>query len=196
MIIGVGGRIGHGKDVVASWLAREHGFQVIRFSDALKEEVLTSFPRMLRALWGLTISDAAPAGDDDLRRLVWEIKPSGVRELLQEYGMMRRAAEPDYWVRRWLNRLPPRGHVVASDMRFPNEVAAIKMLGGRLWRVVRPDLGLSGDHESETALDNFQDWDSVLVNKGSIHDLEELARAAFVECCHGKEGADRAAHRP
>lgn len=51
----------------------------------------------------------------------------------------------------------PRG-VVIPDVRFRNEVDAIRAAGGKVWRVSREGAGLQGDaakHQSETDLDTI-----------------------------------------
>jgi hypothetical protein len=103
--------------------------------------------------------------------MVYNRKPFGVRELLQEWGTeLRRAEDKDYWVKRWLETASQSDKpVVAPDMRFPNEVSAVQKLGGWLWRVHRPHTP-TGDHESEVALD-FYPFDTMLTNSGTIEDL-------------------------
>lgn len=66
---------------------------------------------------------------------------------------------------------------IITDVRFPNEAKAIKNRGGILIRIER-DYVLRGgpedpknQHPSETALDDYQDFDYVIENNGSIEDL-------------------------
>ena len=63
---------------------------------------------------------------------------------------------------------------IITDVRFPNEVKAIKDRGGILIRIER-DYILTGEpedpkiqHESETALDNHQNWNYVIENNTDI----------------------------
>jgi hypothetical protein len=58
-----------------------------------------------------------------------------------------------------------------SDMRFPNEVKAIKDRDGLIIRINRPSVGSTDNHESETALDNFEGFDLVITNND---DLDEI----------------------
>lgn len=184
MIIGVSGRIGSGKDTVASWLVRERGFMILRFSDALKEEVLTKFRRTVAALWRLHWRN--DPNDTDLRWLVYESKPLGVRELLQEMGTdVRRADDLDYWVKRWRQTLVRWTgsdhdlHIVTPDVRFLNEVMVIQQAGGVVWHITRPAIrrDVVAHHVSETGLDAFTGWDLVLDNDGTIDDLvQKLAK--------------------
>lgn len=94
---------------------------------------------------------------------------------------------------------------IITDMRFPNEVAGVKERGGIVIRINRYPKTLiqsrvaggaikeipfdpankqhmnlwKGEcmrgHESETALDNYQDWDAVIDNNGTIEDLYQQA---------------------
>ena len=66
---------------------------------------------------------------------------------------------------------------IVTDIRFPNEVEAIKSRGGIVIRVNRPDeVTLGGgdnlyEHPSETLLDGYQDFDYIIENDGDISDL-------------------------
>lgn len=61
---------------------------------------------------------------------------------------------------------------VITDVRFPNEVEAIKDRSGIMIRINRPETDSNaGTHLSETALDDYQDWDIVINNNGTIEDL-------------------------
>jgi hypothetical protein len=178
MIISISGSIGSGKSAIAEHLAAR-GFAVVAFADALREEILARLPRTLRALHDLQV----PAGghvcccrswpyEDCVRQMLYRTKPLGVRELLQEYGsQVRRADDPDYWIRRWeFGIARATANVATPDCRFPNEAHAVRRLGGLLWKVERPGHTGSG-HVSETALAHWFDWDAVLVNDGTLLDL-------------------------
>lgn len=82
---------------------------------------------------------------------------------------------------------------IITDMRFPNEMEAVKERGGITIRVIRdttcPECGVSGGHKmyahkdksltdlhpSETALDDAK-FDYEIINDGSIEDLIEKVR--------------------
>jgi hypothetical protein len=68
-----------------------------------------------------------------------------------------------------------------SDLRFPNEAAAVTKRGGINVRVTRPTLQRLGviykdPHPSETALDNHK-FDYHIVNNGSLADLSDHVKA-------------------
>lgn len=87
---------------------------------------------------------------------------------------------------------------IITDMRFPNELQTIKERNGIVIRInrnsypterddikltQRAETFLSGnfpEHESETALDNYTDWDYILSNNGTIEDLIEEVRKMLV----------------
>lgn len=60
---------------------------------------------------------------------------------------------------------------VISDVRFKNEAKAIKDKGGILIRVDRPGFEETGQHLSETALDDYDGFDHIIMNDGTVEDL-------------------------
>lgn len=157
LILGVGGKIGAGKDAIARHLVMQHNVVVVRFADALKEEVLRILRKTSTEIWKAFRGASAEPTEADLRRLIWDDKPPIMRRILQEWGTeLRRAEDDEYWVKKWeiaARRAVANGYgVVAPDTRFQNEVAAIRRLGGTVVLVLRPGT-VSGDHASETAVD-------------------------------------------
>ena len=77
---------------------------------------------------------------------------------------------------------------IITDVRFPNEAQAIKDRGGIVIRVNRPcktcnkcgthkmNCRPRKEHPSETALDDYKEFDIVIDNDGSINDLVEKVR--------------------
>jgi hypothetical protein len=215
ILVGVHGRIGTGKDTVAAYLCRQWGFSRRGFADALKREVATRLRTTL--ITYLVEADEATRAEchqfegtaelevfweQRLREALWVEKPPVLRALLQEYGTeVRRADDADYWVRAWVETLPgdrsseglrswPR--ITVPDVRFTNEAATLRRLGGHLVKVVRS--GRRGDaHASETDLDGWTDWDLVLVNDASVPALEAKVAAwiaPLVRAAHGAAAAE------
>lgn len=74
----------------------------------------------------------------------------------------------------------PQG-VVVPDVRFPNEANFIQKVGGRMWLIDRPGIGLDGHagaHVSESSLVGWDKFDRVLRN-GTLEDLNERIAEAF-----------------
>jgi hypothetical protein len=69
-----------------------------------------------------------------------------------------------------------------TDVRFPNEVSFVRNFG-EVIKVNRPGLpplqGAAGVHASELALANFNDWDDVIENDGTLEQLREKALFSF-----------------
>jgi len=170
-VIGVGGHYRAGKDVIAGRLIRAHGFTRIAFADCLKREVERIFGKTLRA-YASTVYGRG--GAEMAHKLLWEIKDDVVRAMLQEHGTeLRRAEDPEYWIKAWKREVLTAGKrlIVAADVRFENELDAVRSLGGWTILVRRP--GFEGDsHVSEALAEQPPKWDFVLENDGSIEDLE------------------------
>jgi hypothetical protein len=176
-VVGVSGKMRHGKDTVVAQLCHVWGFHPLSFAGALKEEVLARMPRTLAFFHNLSCDCAG--FQSCLRDMVYNRKPPGVRALLQEYGSdVRRGDDPNYWCKRWLEEAEHWDSVACPDVRFPNEAQTVRGAGGRLWRVVRPSLLPAGDgeHVSERALDSW-DFDEVITNDGTVEDLQKKVDA-------------------
>lgn len=108
--------------------------------------------------------------------------------LLQKTGVFYRdAVDPDVWVNSVYSKIladRPRLALI-SDVRFPNEMAFVKALGGTTVKVSRRDAdgnqfvdpSRPADHPSETALDDAA-WDITIRNDNGVSDLRVLAVAA------------------
>lgn len=101
-----------------------------------------------------------------------------VRRLLQWWGTeYRRAQDPDYWTKAWNAKVASydlsRTHLLIDDVRFANELATIKALGGLIVKIERPGCDGANNHSSETALDTFAGWDATIVNDGTLSQLHD-----------------------
>ena len=100
------------------------------------------------------------------------------RHMMQTLGTEwgRACIHPDFWVMiacaKTQRIMADGGSVVIDDVRFPNEAAMIRDLGGELWRIDRPGVSYDGDHSSEGGLEDITP-DRVIVNNGTIAQLKE-----------------------
>jgi len=100
------------------------------------------------------------------------------RHMMQTLGTEwgRACIHPDFWVmiaRAETQRIMATGgSVVIDDVRFANEAAMIRDLGGELWRIERLGIGYDGDHSSEGGLKDITP-DRVIVNDGTLVQLKE-----------------------
>lgn len=71
-------------------------------------------------------------------------------------------------------------YVLINDVRYTNEKEAIESYNGLVIRVERtdkPDIEFNAEHESETSLDNIEDWYEVIVNEHSTDWQRRLEQA-------------------
>lgn len=181
-LIGLTGRAGTGKDTVAGQLVELHGYRRVAFADAIRTSAYAADPYV----------ELSPYGD--VRRLSYVVDAIGwddakrqhpdVRRFLQRHGVAVRDALPGCWVGiagRAIDAHRDAGHpVVVTDVRFPDEVAAIKRRGGFMFRVCRTGAaaldGVNGAHVSERT--DTLDVDYGLWNDGPLGAVALLADRA------------------
>jgi len=109
------------------------------------------------------------------------LKKYTYRESLQRIGtnLLRFGFHKNVWVNALFSEYKPIGedqlypNWIINDVRFPNEALAIKEKGGILIRLDR-DTDVSSViklHPSETALDDYNDWDYIIDNNGTKEEL-------------------------
>jgi hypothetical protein len=54
--------------------------------------------------------------------------------------------------------------LLISDMRFPNEADRVKAMGGRVVKIIKPDVPHTSDAADDPLLD-YDRWDAVITNK-------------------------------
>lgn len=136
MIIGICGLIGSGKDTAADYLVGFHGFRRDSFAGTLKDAVSAVFGWDRELIEGRTPEARAWREQVDpwwAERLnMPNLTP---RWILQYWGteVCREHFHDDIWIAALESRLARRAdHTVISDVRFPNEIKAIKQQGGRI----------------------------------------------------------------
>ena len=100
-----------------------------------------------------------------------------VRRILQWWGTeYRRTEDADYWTKAWSRKVEEldleQVHVLIDDVRFMNELNAIKGHGGLIIKIERPGFDGANNHASETSLDDYADWDGTIVNDGSLEEFK------------------------
>ena len=138
MIIGICGWIGSGKDTIADYLVNLHEFRRDSWANSLKDAVSAVFGWDREALEGRTRQSREWRETVDpwwAKRL--DMPKLTPRYILQLWGteVCRQHFHDDIWVASVENKLRrTTDDIVISDCRFPNEIAAIRRVGGRvLW---------------------------------------------------------------
>jgi hypothetical protein len=143
MIIGFVGFIGSGKDTAADYLVNFHGFRRDSFAATLKDAVSNIFG------WDRTLVEGRTNESREWRDQVdtWWADRLGIphltpRWILQQWGteVIRNGFHNDIWIASLENKMrKTQDNVVITDVRFPNEIKAIKTAGGKVFRIKRGD---------------------------------------------------------
>ena len=176
--IGIIGAKGSGKDTFAAPFIR-CGFQRVAFADPMKEMLFAGLGISRETLWGPSEArETIPAGFT-----------VSVRHMLQTLGTGwgRDCVDEDVWIRAALAATvgkEPDGLWIVTDVRFPNEAAALEAAGFMLVRITRP--GVSDDaHESESYVSSITAHVEV-DNDRTIRELEMAARFVVTGLMHGR----------
>jgi hypothetical protein len=157
---------GSGKSTIATCL-EDYSYSVVPFAGSLKGMV-----RMLLVELGYT-----PARATEMIKQKDLVVPGiniRMRTLMQTLGTEwgRNTLDQDFWINCWKEKVKSCGSlVVADDVRFPNEAAAIREMGGEIWKIIRPGVENGENHSSEGRLDHWDGFSRIIVNDGSLNDL-------------------------
>lgn len=165
-----------GKSTVADFLVERFGFTRKGFARALKDMTLA-----LLEAFGFAPKDANDYVYGSRKETpIPEMGGRSSRYLQQTLGTEwgRELVAGDLWIKAVLNDRRP-DLLVVDDLRFPNEYDAIRAEGGQVWKVVRPGAERTNTHPSEGLLDD-REFDEVIVNDGSIRDLEIKTSRALI----------------
>lgn len=147
MILGIVGFAGSGKGTVGDILVNDHDFTKLSFADAVKDATSAIFGWPRHLLEGDTDeSRKFRETKDDFwsARFGYNVTP---RHMLQLMGTEagREVFNQDLWIHtverriRYKQEWEFEDNFVIPDVRFPNEIEAIRKWGGVIIRVVRGD---------------------------------------------------------
>lgn len=169
MIIGLSGYARSGKNTVADILGEQ--YRQVSFAEPMREALYKLNPILGK--------DSLTGGLIQLKNMVdavgWDMAKelsTEVRRLLQVLGteVGREMFGQDFWVHMAIKGIKPTDNVVFTDVRFMNEVIAIKNMGGEVWRINREGVEAVNAHVSETSLDKWL-FNRVINNNGTLNDL-------------------------
>jgi hypothetical protein len=168
-IIGLSGYARSGKDSAAAILVDECGFTRVAFADVLRDMAYAIDPYVqlhnqdsfgrLSTIIDIYGWDRAKTAFPDVRRFLQRLGTEGGRDILGE----------NIWVDTAFARAPS-DKLVITDLRFPNEVDAVKARGGTTARIHRPGVAAPNNHASEHSLDGIS-FDYNINNDGSLEDF-------------------------
>lgn len=177
MIIGIAGQCRQGKDVAADHLASRLGLARGAFASSVKNAFCEYFGVDMEFVERWKVIPEPPPGF-----------LMSVRKSLQFIGDGFRGIRDEVWIEA-LFRCHPKG-VIISDVRYRNELAAVKERGGKNILVYRPGFMNDDPNGSEAQIRSFVDHfiasgiegrveadgdmglvDFFLVNDGTIEDF-------------------------
>jgi hypothetical protein len=166
-VVAFTGRAGAGKTTAAEALVRR-GFVKVPFAAPLKF-MLSAFLQHQGADQRLV--DRMIEGDlkQEPSDLLGGVSPRYAMQTLgTEWG--RHLLAGDLWIRAWRNSVEATGatKIVVDDVRFPNEVAAIRAMSGVVIKIEGRAYDIETAHSSE---DVPGDFDIVIHNGGTVGDL-------------------------
>lgn len=129
--------------------------KLYNFADILKRDICMN-------ILGLKYEQCYGSDEqkNELTDMRWDGKQLSCRDVMQVVGTdIFRKLDPNIWVRATISKIVKEspGLAVIMDCRFPNEVQAIKDVGGKVLRLTRNPH--NSDHVSETILDKENyDW--------------------------------------
>ena len=140
-IIGLVGLIGSGKNSAAEYLTAAYDFNQESFASSLKDVLACVFGWNRNKLEGVITEDRVWRDQID----PWwsqqlDIPDLTPRKMLQQIGtdLFRNHFHNDIWISSLENKLQKcTKNVVITDCRFPNEIEAIRKLGGVIVRIKR-----------------------------------------------------------
>jgi len=176
-LIGISGYKGSGKDFFATFMNERGGYKIVHFAHRLKEICAQVFNHNIEEYYSNSAKERQYTNgdevvgieiDDYLNQLrevtgLMNMEPYGKvayshRQLLQYVGTEYvRNANSNYWVEYLTNKvLSSPGKYLVPDTRFPNEVQALKDIGGITVMVHRPDAMIKSDGHASENMDGIK----------------------------------------
>jgi hypothetical protein len=167
MIIGFGHKKRVGKNEAAKLLQelyaeREITARCVSFASKLKE--------CCELYFGLKDEFYYEFNPEERNEIIPKINKTP-RQIWIEVGNKMREVYPNVWVDALLDQKYKEDVLIVTDVRFPNEVQAIKARNGILVKIVRDSVP-NTDDAADCALDHYNAWDRTIYNNGTLNALK------------------------
>lgn len=195
--IAICGKANSGKNTTANIILEELSLlnnktinaKMIAFADPIKEIILTMFPSARKEFLYGASSFRSEAIPNALNKIG---EPLTYRQALIDIGTMARGYNSSIWVDCFNEklfklkeneaRLPDdlkTQAIIVTDLRFPEEFKYLKNNNYFLIKLNRKDHSIIS-HESETAQDNFDNFNSIIDNNGTLFDLRDQIKDKII----------------
>jgi hypothetical protein len=176
-VVGLIGYATAGKDEAARALIAD-GWLRVAFADAVREALLELDPLVMS---GHKLSELLYRCDFQEAK-----RHAEVRRLLQRLGTEagRNIHGNDCWVQIALRKIEATtANVVLTDVRFPNEAALVRSLGGKLVYIERLGVGPVNGHISDSGIGALKaECDIAIHNDGTVEALHAKIRQTIGSC--------------
>lgn len=179
-VIAITGPARAGKDTIGSYILNRWGGYRYGFADPLKAMLAAGMGIDFRnPLWVKRKEDVIPAIGKSPRQLMQTLGTDWGREMVH----------PDLWVILAMDHLRRSGPgMVVTDMRFENEAAWVRKIGGLVIHVRRKDAQKVHEHKSEAGV-FVETTDKMILNNGSLEELEQAIQTALSGLMDEREAA-------
>lgn len=167
-IVGFIGQKRAGKDTAAFALLQQ-GYAALKFAGALKAMLETYL-----AYVGVSEDVRYLLIEGEQKELpITHLQGKSTRHAMQTLGTEwgRNLIGDNIWVDAAIARAKNFDKVVFTDVRFPNEVAALRGIGATIIKITRPAAERAGDSHSSEALIDLLEYDFCVPNGGTVAEL-------------------------
>lgn len=181
-IIALTGAKGCGKDTVATILqaayhrSGEFIVRQIAFADPIKDQVMKLFE-----LNSIDEYDRFKRTHINYQLQGYFSHAVPARHLVREIGMLMRHYDEEQFVRYVVNKInSTRDDMlwVVTDLRFDNELKAMKELGAKIVKIVRPEVTTADNHITERGFDDAV-CDIVINNTSTLETFNRQVLEVF-----------------
>lgn len=177
MLIGVLGLKRSGKDTTSDYLVEKYNFKKLTFAEPLKNACKILFNFNEEQLYGSKKEEVDPR---------WGVSPRIIYQYLgtdifrNHIQTIMPTIGNNFWVNLTIDNYKnlKNSNVVISDVRFENELNAIKQEGGIIIKIIRPSNENNDYHSSESSIQDLK-GDYEIINDGSLEDLYKKIDIVF-----------------
>ena len=164
-LIGLTGLPRSGKDTFARRLVENHSYAHRAFATPLKAAAAI--------LLGHEVWEMNGEHGFDREAILPEWGFS-TREFLQKFGTecLRDQIRQDFWIKHMQNRLQGVDKAVITDVRFENEAALVRSMGGKILEIWRPGVTHNAHVSNQYIVPDYR-----VDNRGTLMELWEHADA-------------------